>query len=178
MSIDVDPEAARGAELSLDQLFRAEGPRILRLLRRRLPRSDDAADLLQECFMRLMRVSQGPASPNNPQAYLVRIADNLVRDQARRSLIRCETAHVAFDERALKSSEPDPEASLNARELLARYEAALGRLSAKTQWIFLRHRLDGLTYPEIAKELNQSVSNVEKHMMKAIAHLDRTLGRS
>ena len=67
---------------------------------------------------------------------------------------------------------------MNARELLARYEAALDGLSAKTRSIFLRHRLDGRTYPEIAKELNESVSNVEKHMMKAIAHLDRALDQS
>ena len=68
----------------------------MRFLRRRLTSSEDAADLLQECFMRLMRVSRRQPFPLNPGAYLVRIAGNLVRDQARRSVVRGEAAHVAF----------------------------------------------------------------------------------
>jgi RNA polymerase sigma-70 factor (ECF subfamily) len=82
-----------------------------------------------------------------------------------------------LDEEILHTSELDPEAALQTRELTERYQAALQGLSPKTRAVFLRHRLDGLTYPEIAEELNQSVSNVEKHMMRAIAHFDRVIGR-
>jgi RNA polymerase sigma-70 factor (ECF subfamily) len=178
MSLDADARRAATVRLSLDNLFRSHGPRLQRFLRRRLGNAEDAADLLQECFIRLVRAAQTQPSPANAEAYLVRIASNLVRDRARRSMVRCEAAHVEFEDGTVGSPEPDPEATLSAREMLARYEAALDGMSAKTRSIFLRHRLDGLTYQEIAKELNQSVSNVEKHMMKAIAHLDRALEHS
>jgi RNA polymerase sigma-70 factor (ECF subfamily) len=42
----------------------------------------------------------------------------------------------------------------------------------------LLHRRDSLTYAEIAAQMNLTVSGVEKHMMKAIAHIDRAFGRS
>jgi DNA-directed RNA polymerase specialized sigma24 family protein len=49
------------------------------------------------------------------------------------------------------------------------------RLSPKTRDIFLAHRVDGVSYSDIAKRMGLSVKGVEWHMTKAIAHLDRVL---
>jgi RNA polymerase sigma-70 factor (ECF subfamily) len=71
---------------------------------------------------------------------------------------------------------PGPAEILEAQDMLGRYELALTGLRPKTRRIFLLHRRDGLTYGQIAQETGLSVSGVEKHMMKAIAHIDRALG--
>jgi RNA polymerase sigma-70 factor (ECF subfamily) len=42
----------------------------------------------------------------------------------------------------------------------------------------MAHRLDGLSYAEIAARTGLSIKGVEKHMCKAIAQLDRSLHRS
>jgi RNA polymerase sigma factor (sigma-70 family) len=162
---------------SFERLFRTEAPQLLRFLARRTGRREDAADLLQEIFLRFIRVARGRPAPHNPEAYLQTIASNLVRNRARQALTRSDHLHVTIDDETLADDRPDAHRQLEARQMLALYEAALARLKPKTREVFLRHRRDGLTYNQIASELNQSVSNVEKHMMKAIAHLDRTLGR-
>jgi RNA polymerase sigma-70 factor (ECF subfamily) len=66
------------------------------------------------------------------------------------------------------SDEPDP-------ELLKRLEAAVLALPRKTREIFMAHRIDGLSYGEIAKITGLSVKRVERHMARAIYGIDRGL---
>lgn len=162
---------------SLERLFRLQAPQLLRYVSRWTGGRTDADDVVQESFLRLARITVGQDFPEQPEAYLQRIARNLLRNRARQASARTEHLHGSLDEESLASSEPGPHAILEVHELAARYEAALKALGPKTRHVFLRHRRDGYTYAEIAGELNQTVSNVEKHMMKAIAHLDRVLGR-
>jgi RNA polymerase sigma-70 factor (ECF subfamily) len=108
-----------------------------------------------------------------PEAYLGRIATNLLRNRARTALQRSLASHVPADEVALAG--PDPVATLEARDQLERIEAALARLSPKTRAIFLAHRLEGHCSIDIAKQTGLGIKGVEWHMSKAIAHLDRAL---
>jgi len=145
--------AAPALSFQIDRLFRAQAPRLMRFLTRRTGRPEDAADILQESFLRLIRAVAAeslPAPKASPEAYLQQIATNLLRDRSRRRITHAEALH-------------DP--------------IALLALRPKTRLIFLLHRRDGLTYSQIAAEAGISVSGVEKHMMKAIAHIDSALGR-
>ena len=65
-----------------------------------------------------------------------------------------------------------------ARDTLRRVEAAVLRLRPKTREIFMAHRVEGLSYAEIAQRTGLSVKGVEKQMSKAIAAIDRTLDRA
>jgi len=146
-------------------------------LLRRTAEREDAADLLQETFLRLIKMASVDALPIRPEAYLQRIASNLLRDRARRSISRADDLHEPLDEQSLADGRPGPGTVLEIQDLVNQYEAALAKLRPKTREIFLLHRRDGLTYVQIAAEAGLSVSGVEKHMMKAIAHVDRVLGR-
>ena len=66
---------------------------------------------------------------------------------------------------------PDTEAVVLAKERTARLSERLGRLSDKTRDIFLAHRIDGLTYQQIAQQHGLSISTVEKHISKATLQL-------
>ena len=162
---------------SFDRLFRTQAPRLLRFLARHTRGREDAADMLQESFVRFISLVSVRDLPANPEAYLQSIAKNLLRDRARQAITRADHLHVDIYQTVVEDDQPDALQQLQARQTIALYERALAGLKPKTREIFLRHRRDGLTYGQIASELNQSVSNVEKHMMKAIAHIDRTLGR-
>lgn len=61
--------------------------------------------------------------------------------------------------------------------MLRRLEAAMLKLKPKTREIFMAHRPDALSYAEIAERTGLSVKGVEKQMSKAIAQIDRMLGR-
>jgi RNA polymerase sigma-70 factor (ECF subfamily) len=158
---------------SLGELYRTHGPRLLRFFARR-GQLEDAGDLVQESFTRLAHArARTRREIERPEAYLSRIASNLLRNRAKTALRRSLASHVPADDVPLVGH--DPVAALEARDQLERLQQALASLSPKTREIFLAHRLDGLSYKDIATQTRLSVKGVEWHMAKAIAHLDRML---
>ncbi|MBY0301933.1 RNA polymerase sigma factor [Sphingomonas koreensis] len=161
--------------LALDDLYRVHGPRLLRYFSRRADRQD-AGDLVHESFVRFANSDAcRERAIECPEAYLNQIATNLLRDRAKSAVQRSLASHVAADEVPLAG--PDLVAALEARDKLNRLQTALMRLKPKTREIFLAHRLDGLSYKQIAERSGLSVKGVEWHMTKAIDHLDRVLRR-
>jgi RNA polymerase sigma-70 factor (ECF subfamily) len=161
------------ATTGLAELHRIHWRRLLRFFARHGARQD-AADLVQESFVRLAGArAKGSTVIEKPEAYLSTIASNLLRDRARIALSRSLAWHIPTDEVPLAAH--DPIATLEARDQLERLQASLARLSPKTRSIFLAHRIDGMSYKDIANQTGLSVKAVERHMAKAIAHIDRVL---
>lgn len=159
--------------LALDDLYRSEGPRLLRFFRRRIG-EQDSQDLLQESFARLAKADAGREQAIlRPAAFLNRIATNMVKNRALSAYERARGHAMPAEEADLTA--PDLLHLLEARDMIDRVQAALMRLSPKTRDIFLAHRVDGLSYAEIAQRMGLSRKGVEWHMTKAIAHLDRSL---
>lgn len=171
----LDEERDLLSRAQLDALFRRQSPALLRFLTRRTGR-DEAQDLAQEAFLRLTRAAGG-RTLNQPEAYLARIARNLLRDRAKSVSGYRERTHDVLEPEHHAANDGDPHLALEARQLLQRHEAAILTLKPKTREIYLRHRLDGQTYAEIGAAFGIGVSAVEKHMMRAIAQVDRVLGR-
>ncbi len=124
----------------------------------------DADDLVQEAWVRLTCYERKQIVAK-PEAFLMRTALNLSIDTHRTCVSHGE--EVVLDEVVLVDLAPGAEAVVLARERLARLSVCLGRLNDKTRDIFLSHRVDGLTYREIAREHQLSISTVEKHIAKA-----------
>jgi RNA polymerase sigma-70 factor (ECF subfamily) len=147
------------------------------MLSRQTRSSEDARDLVQDVFVRFARMRRRwPSSFDRPQAYLRRIAANLLKDRAKAEFRQSAALHVVADEEVLPG--PDQHQLLESRDMLRRIEAAMMRLRPKTREIFMAHRINGLTYAEIAEQTGLSVKGVEKQMSKALAQLDRILNRS
>ena len=169
----------RGSEddAFLVDLYRSESPKLMRILSRRTASTDDALDLVQEIFFRFVRLrGQGPSSLERPQAYLRRIAANLLKDRAKTDFRHAAALHIVADEEALPGH--DQLRLLESRDMLRRLEASMMRLRPRTREIFMAHRIDGMTYVEIAEQTGLTVKGVEKQMSKALAKLDRMLSRS
>ncbi|HEX4693587.1 sigma-70 family RNA polymerase sigma factor [Sphingomonas sp.] len=159
----------------LDSLYRAHRPRLLRFLSRRTG-NDNAQDVAQQAFTRLAALDDSKAAAIDcPVAYLHQTANNLLKDQAKHAARHSASLHVSIDDVSLIA--PDQLAALEARDLLARLEAAIHRLKPRTREIFLAHRIDGLSYGEIAHCTGLSVKAIEKHMSKAIVYLNRHVVR-
>lgn len=170
-----DNRLAAGSVLALEDLYRSQKPRLLRYFTRRTD-GQEAGDLLQESFARLAGTAAEPGkSIEEPEAYLNRIAGNLLRNRAKSALQRSLAHHIPVEEAEPRA--PDLVVALEARDLLNRIQSALLKLSPKTRDIFLAHRVDGLSYKEIATSMGLSVKGVEWHMTKAIAHVDRVMRR-
>jgi DNA-directed RNA polymerase specialized sigma24 family protein len=60
-------------------------------------------------------------------------------------------------------------------ELLTRTEVALLTLPRFTRNVFLAHRIDDLSYAEIARRTGTSVARVEREMMRALYGFGRAM---
>jgi RNA polymerase sigma-70 factor (ECF subfamily) len=154
-------------------LYRSHQARLTRFLARRLG-AEIAPDLVHRVFLRFMGLApEKRADIDCVEAYLMRSARNLARDEHKVALRRNLSQHISDDTVPLTA--PCQIAALEARDMLGRIEQSIEKLKPITRQIFLAHRLDGYSYAEIADRTGLSVKGVEKHMSRAIAHIDRTL---
>lgn len=174
---DLAADAVTGTAGTVDRdmalLYEREAPRLRRRLARRVS-PDKAADLVQAAFARMLGL--GPDRLDRleqPQAYLHRVADNLANDDARSGKRRGERLHLDVDDCEIGGG--DPHVALEARDMLRRIEAAISLLPDRTREIFMAHRFEDLTYPEIAERLGLSVKTIEKHISSALRELHRSL---
>jgi RNA polymerase sigma factor (sigma-70 family) len=166
-----DGESARTS--SLERLYRAQAPSLARYFRRHLRGSDDVPDLVQETFARLARART--EHPQRPVAYLRRIARNLLIDRARRRDSGLSHFHLEMGDHLGLSTAPEQERALEADDVLRLYRRALDQLPPKTRTAFLLHRIDDLSYKEIAAEMAISIPTVQYHVARALMHIDEIL---
>ncbi len=147
-----------------------------RFFQARLGPAADVEDLLQDLYLKVVGAAAA-AEVREPRAYLYRLASNLMMDRwrsGRRSAARDaawrDLAYVPGPTEDLDDS-PSAEAVVAGRERLTLLLAALERLPEKTRTIFRLHKFDGLSYAEVAQNLDVSKSTVEKHMMDALKTL-------
>lgn len=160
----------------IEALYRQEATGLARIIARRTNDPDQARDIVHEAFLRIAHVSRQSTLLDRPQAYLRRIVANLLKDRHRVEGRRSSSLHVVADEAVMPSV--DPHKQLESRDMLRRVEAAMLRLPDKTRQIFFAHRIEGLSYAEIAERTGLTVKGVEKQMSKALFSLDRLIARS
>jgi len=136
-----------------------------------------ADDLAHDCFTRLFALA-GRDHIDNEEAYIFRIASSVYTDHVRRAHSRQAANHVGLDATdmdQLAAEEPGADRVLEGQEAFARLLEALKELKPKTREIFLLNRIDGLTYTAIAVRYGVTSSAIEKHMMRALVHLNSRL---
>jgi RNA polymerase sigma factor (sigma-70 family) len=144
--------------------WRTTFSRVKAALVRRGRSSHDADDLVQEAWVRLA-CYEHKQPIERPEAFLMRAALNLSIDAHR--LRQSHGEEVVLEDVVLVDTSPSAEAMLLAKERVARLGICLGRLTEKTRTIFLAHRIEGMSYKDIAREHNLAVSTVERHIAKA-----------
>jgi RNA polymerase sigma-70 factor (ECF subfamily) len=172
--IDGDLTGNAHARRDVERLYREEAPGLRRRLRARLRSTEDAGDLLQDAFARLLgaRISR---PLDRPEAFLNRIVRNLLIDRARRRASRAP--HLPIDEAAL-ATRADQADAIELAQMQARYRSAVQALPPRMREVFVLHRIDGLGYDEIAKRLDISARTVEWHIGQAILRIGRQLDQS
>lgn len=133
---------------------------------------EDGEDAAQDAVLNLLE--NGVGAIDDTRAYLARSASNRMVDQHRRRRI---VDWLPLE--ALHESEhpvvPDAQAALYTQELLDALMAALRELPPSCQQAYVLHRLEGWTHAEIAQEMGVSRSMVEKHMNRALLHIQERL---
>ncbi len=160
----------------LERLSEAYRGPLTAYFERRVRSRDEAEDLTQEVFLRLVRRPDG-ADIDNPEAFVFRTAVNLLRDRSRRD----KTFRSHLNETEIRQDRFEgisPERVLQDRQALQAVMRRLAELDERTRDAFILHRLEGWKHAEIARTFGVSVSSVEKYIIKALAHLMRGAGPS
>jgi RNA polymerase sigma factor (sigma-70 family) len=142
--------------------------RVRDALRRRGSSTQDAEDIVQDAWVRLVSYERDQVV-EQPEAFMMRAALNLSVDAHRIRVSHGE--EVLLEDVVLLDTAPGTEAIVLARERMARLSLGLGRMNDKTRDIFLCHRMEGMTYQEIAQRYGMSISTVEKYIAKATLQL-------
>ena len=133
---------------------------------------EDGADLVQDAFLRT--IESGRARDiGSPFSFLLRVARNGVIDRFRH---RARWTKLVWDEaEGLGRPDPAPDAEkiLVARDRLRRAIASIEAMPERRREVFLLHRIEGLTYLQIARQLGISPKTVEYHLAAAMAQLSR-----
>ena len=138
--------------------------------------ANEVDDFVQEVFVRIQAHADG-APIQLLDRYLFAVAANVITDQARRRAVRHETAHESLAETHHPTEELTPERVLLDREALELVVTAIAQLPTRTRDVFVLHRFEEMSCTSIAAELGISISAVEKHIMKALRLLHRTLSK-
>ncbi len=160
-----DPPARFG------EIYRREVPRLVGYFFSKVGNRDDADDMAHETFTRFLSVA-GPVNILSPGGYLTRIASNLLRDRAKRGSTKLARISFPIEEGHHAIASDDPHRELEAREEARRWKAILALLPPLTHEIFLLNRVERYTYAEIAIRLDITVWRVQKHMLKALRHIE------
>lgn len=139
-------------------------------LRRSVGCSQQAADLAQDTFLRLL-VRDQPVNNRAPRALLARIARGLVIDHWRRDAL--ERAYLESLAHLPEASHPSPEVRHEALQALERIARLLDGLKPAVREAFLLYQLGDLNHVQVAQQLGVSSRTVERYVADALLHCYR-----
>ncbi|HJR62752.1 MAG TPA: sigma-70 family RNA polymerase sigma factor [Gemmatimonadaceae bacterium] len=148
-------------DLEVERLFRTYHAMIVRYLTRRLGDYDWAEEVAQETFVRALRQE----SIVNERAWLFTVANNLVRDEARKDARRRRHLELLREQAADEVLEPEP-TSLERAQEAAMARKAMEALAERDRLALLM-REEGLDYTEIAQALDLSVGSIGTTLSRA-----------
>ena len=149
-----------------------EYERLLRFLGERLANEQDARELAQEAYLRLLRASQSKLI-DEPAAYLFGIARNILYEW----YVSMKPSSEPLAEEALAGEGLSVEDSVALAQHMERLEEVLSRLSPKCRAAVLMQRRDGMTYREIGEALDISAAMVKKYLAQGLAHCRTSMQR-
>ena len=146
--------------IDVENLYTRYGPMVLRRCRAMLGQEEEAADAMQDVFVRLL-VESARLDPTACSSLLYRIATNVCLNRLRTRRRRPEDPQSELLMRVAQASATEQVTA--ARTLLARL---LGSEPESTGVIAVLHLHDGLTLEQVAAEVGMSVSGVRKRLRR------------
>jgi len=152
------------------ELFAEKSATLSSYFLRRIAHRWDAQDLVQEVYLRLLRIEPSDAANiRNPEAYLFTVAANLVKEHAvlrQQQPLGSDGLEEVIEQFGTPcSAEADVDRELRRQRL----GAMIKRLSPKCRAVLVMHYRDDLSYREIAERLSISTHMVKKYIVKGLA---------
>jgi len=174
-------DAQRGDAGALDALVDCYSARLYGFFLRLVGHRQDAEDLMQEAFLRVVRMLSSYVDDGRFEAWLFRIAANLVRDRIRRARVRPTLVRASDDDPDddpfLSAVHPDAEPGrpVELGEDLDRLQAALLQLSAGEREVITLRYCSQLSFKEIADTLDIPLGTALARSHRGLLHLRKIM---
>jgi RNA polymerase sigma-70 factor, ECF subfamily len=182
LSEDLMARIAKGDADAFELLVNRHQTSVLNLIYRFIGDRTQAQDLVQEVFLRVWQAAKTYKPEAKFTTWIYRITANLCLNELKSSRRRKLFQFLRFGEDqentiegALVDASPSPEDLLLSREQSRRISDALQSLPENQRMALVLRRYNNLSYQEIAKILNCSVSAVESLIVRAKRNLQKKL---
>ena len=169
---------AEGDEYAFQILVERHQRSILNLVYRFIGDRAKSQDLSQEVFLRVWQGARDYKPKAKFTTWLYRIAANLClnelkssRRKKRLQFLRSDANDKPYTEEDFSDSSPSPEDLLLARERSRQINNALQSLPENQRMALILKRYDNLSYEEICRILDCSISAVESLLVRAKKNL-------
>lgn len=163
----------------VEDLIRMNGADLLRYFLRRVPNSEDAADLLHNTFLVVWRRRAAvPVDALHARMWCFGVARNVLREGRRAGARRDALADALEDElRVIKKAtiEADPEKAAERAELAAAVRSALDTLDTRSRELIILVHWDDFSLKEAAKQLRMNESTARTRYARARTKLANQL---
>jgi RNA polymerase sigma factor (sigma-70 family) len=159
----------------VEQLAASQRQRLLKYLRRRVRNAADIPDIIQEVFLRFLRVPHHETI-RTPEAYIFTIARHVAQQHR---LAAAPSADSVDLEKVIEDlcsvADGDPVLHVTAEQCVEQLEEALSDMPAKMQATFLMYRRDNLPLDQICERLGISRPMAKKYLAKAFVQFRKRL---
>jgi RNA polymerase sigma factor (sigma-70 family) len=167
----------------ISEVVEREQSRLRNFIRRRVPDRQDAEDILQDVFYKLVEANRLLMPIDQVTGWLFQVARNRITDLFRRKRPESfsDTALADEDDELLQLEDllPSPDAgpeALYARQvLLDELELALDELPEEQRAVFVAHELEGRSFKEMSAATGVGVNTLLSRKRYAVLHLRERL---
>jgi RNA polymerase sigma factor (sigma-70 family) len=173
-----------GQDRRISEAIEREQVRLRNFIRRRVPDTGDAEDILQEVFYELVVAYRMMKPVEEVSAWLFRVARNRITDLfrkkkpeplARAAAANAQDGEILVLEDLLPSPEEGPEAAYARSVLLDELDAALEELPEEQRDVFVAHELEGRSFKELAASTGVPLNTLLSRKHYAVMHLRERL---
>ena len=165
----------------ISEVVKRERSRLLNFIRRNAPDPEDAEDILQDVFYRLVEANRLLMPIEHVTGWLFQVARNRITDLFRRKkpenfgdLETEDEENLSFED-MLPTSDAGPDAAYVRSLLFEELKRALAELPKEQREVFIAQEMEGRSFKEISKTTGVSVNTLLSRKRYAVMHLRERL---
>ena len=159
------PQPPDSGRLSIFQTFMQNQVSLRNYISRFMVSAHEIDDVSQETFLRAYKAEQKTAI-DQPKAFLFRVAKNMMLSEFSNKTRKMIDYVDDFEQGQPQGHSENLEDSMIARQKLGVYCEAVASLPPRCRQVILMKKVYGMSYKEIARRMNITVSAVEKQLVK------------
>ena len=176
--IDLASQVKPGRRRLVEQLFDQHAQALRLFLRGRSVPPDQAEDVVQELFARLMGVARLEEkmsdSTGSSRSYILTMANNLLVNRQRKQQLRNAYAAALQEIDGEQMDERTPERIVAAQLDLEAMKAAIMAMPLNWRVAFILQRFRNMSYEEIALHMGVQVKQVDNYIVRAMRRIRNT----